>query len=242
MIILPAIDLCGGNCVRLLKGDFNTVQKVAESPLKAAASFEQAGARWLHMVDLDGAKTGGRPNRESIVSLSRKTKLRVELGGGIRTMQAVEDYLQNGVERVILGSAALKDPAFVEEAVAAYGERIAVGIDARDGLVASEGWLVGSQTDYIDFAKNMEQIGVTTIIFTDIARDGTLSGPPLERLAALQSACGCRIIASGGISNIGDIRALARMGLYGAICGKSIYSGSLDLAEAIREGGAQDAC
>lgn len=241
MIILPAIDLCGGECVRLVRGDFGTASRVAESPMKAAKRFEQAGARWLHMVDLDGAKTGGRPNRKLILETVRQTSLLVELGGGIRDMAAVDDYLENGVRRVILGSAALRDPGLVRQAVRKWGDRIAVGVDARNGKVAASGWLEGSDVGYLDFAAQMEHLGVRTLIFTDISRDGTLSGPPLEALRALQTACGCRIIASGGVANLEDICALRRLGLYGAICGKAVYSGSLDLGQAVAEGGNQDA-
>lgn len=244
MIVYPAIDLKDGTCVRLVKGDFRTAGKVADSAVKTAASFKKAGAVWMHMVDLDGAKSGVRQNRELILSVVKSCGLHVELGGGIRDMAAVEDYLQNGVSRVILGSAALKDPALVKEAVGKYGEKIAVGIDAADGMVSTEGWLEKSNVDYLNFAKTMEQIGVKVIIFTDISRDGTLSGPSFERLEALKNAVDCRIIASGGIRDIGHIRRLSAMGLYGAICGKSIYSGTLDLNEALtvaNGGGAEDA-
>lgn len=244
MIVYPAIDLKDGTCVRLVKGDFGTAGKVAESAVETAVSFKKAGAEWMHMVDLDGAKSGKRQNRELILSVVKSCGLKVELGGGIRDMAAIEDYLQNGVARVILGSAALKNPAFVKEAVGRYGEKIAVGIDAADGMVSTEGWLEKSNVNYLDFAKTMEQIGVKVIIFTDISRDGTLSGPPIDRLDALKSAVSCRVIASGGIRDIGHIRKLAEMGLYGAICGKSIYSGTLDLNEALtvaNRGGAEDA-
>ncbi|MDR3551753.1 MAG: 1-(5-phosphoribosyl)-5-[(5-phosphoribosylamino)methylideneamino]imidazole-4-carboxamide isomerase [Clostridia bacterium] len=242
MIILPAIDLHNGQCVLLQKGDFATAQQVAESPLTAVAAFEAAGAKWLHMVDLDGAKEGRRVNREVILEVARATTMKIELGGGIRDMEAASDYLANGVSRVILGSAALKNPAFVREAVERYGARIAVGIDARGGLVASEGWLEDSAVGYIEFAKQMEKTGVKVIIFTDISRDGMLAGPAFEQLEALSGACGCSIIASGGVSSIGDVIRLKAMGLYGAICGKAVYSGGLDLRQAVSEGGAQDAC
>lgn len=240
MLILPAIDLCGGQCVRLVRGDFGTASRVAESPLLAARRFEQAGARWLHMVDLDGARTGARPNRELILQTVLATSLHVELGGGIRTMQAVDDALTHGVARVILGSAALRDPALVQSAVRKWGERIAVGVDARNGKVAASGWLDDSEVSYLDFARRMERAGVRTLIFTDISRDGTLSGLPLDELRALRSACGCRLIASGGVAGLDDVRAVAALGLYGVICGKAVYSGRLDLKQAIAEGGRQD--
>lgn len=241
MIILPAIDLKGGACVRLRKGDFGTAGKVAEDAVETALSFGRAGARWMHMVDLDGARTGDRPNRELILRVVRESGLHVELGGGIRDMASVEDYLSHGVARVIIGSAALKDPAFLKEAVARYGGRIAVGIDARGGLISTEGWLRTSSVGYLDFARRMESVGVRQIIFTDIDCDGMLSGPNFDQLAALQQAISCRIVASGGIRDLAHIDRLRQMGLYGAICGKSIYSGTLDLARAVETGGDQNA-
>ena len=241
MIILPAIDIKNGTCVRLYQGDFGTAHKVAEDPAETAARFYEEGARWLHMVDLDGAKTGKRQNRDLILGVVRASELSVELGGGIRNMASVEDYLSNGVARVILGSAALRDPAFVREAVRRYGAKIAVGIDAKDGRVSTQGWLDTSDVDYIRFAKEMEAVGVQTIIFTDIACDGMLQGPNFDRLAQLRQAVGCRVVASGGIRDIGHIRRLKEMALYGASCGKSIYSGTLGLKEAVAAGGAQDA-
>lgn len=241
MILFPAIDIKNGTCVRLRKGDFGTAEKVAESPFETAARFREAGACYMHMVDLDGAKTGERPNRDLILQTVRESGLKTELGGGIRDMACVTDYLENGIDRVILGSAALKDPAFLKEAIHAYGDRIAVGIDAKNGFVATQGWLETSSVSYLDFAKTIEEIGVKYIIFTDIDCDGMLSGPNFEQLAALQNAVSCHITASGGIRDIMHIQRLKGMGLYGTICGKSIYSGTLDLAQAVEIGGAQDA-
>lgn len=234
--ILPAIDIKDGICVRLVKGDFATAEQVAEDPLLTARRFEAQGARWLHMVDLDGAKDAAPRNREIFIQAAQRTGLQVEVGGGIRSMETVDDYLSNGIARVILGSAALKNPAFIQQAVQKYGEQIAVGIDAKNGRVAAEGWLDDSNVDYIELAKAMEQIGVKYMIFTDISKDGTLSGPNLEQLRMLQDAVSCEIIASGGICDINDIRALKELGVYGAICGKSLYRGTLDLAQAIRAG------
>jgi len=236
MLIFPAIDIKGGQAVRLYKGDYSTASQVANSPLSAAQSFEAAGAQWLHMVDLDGAKAGGTINRDIIIEVANSCSMKVQVGGGIRDMSTVRDYLDNGVERVILGSAALKNPEFVREAVGLYGNRIVVGIDARDGKVATEGWLDTSAVDYIEFAKLMEGIGVKTIVFTDISKDGTLQGPNLEQLEAINNAVSCDIIASGGVSCADDIAHLRDLFLYGAICGKSLYSGSLDLGEAISIG------
>ena len=235
MIILPAIDLIDGTCVRLRRGDFGTAAKVAEDPLQTAARFAEAGASWMHMVDLDGARAGQPKNRDVILRVAAASGLSVEVGGGIRTMETIADYLDNGIARVILGSVALGDPALVHKAVKAYGEKIAVGIDARDGLVAAEGWLSGSRVSYLDLARAMEEAGVKTFIFTDIGRDGMLSGVNTEQLQALADAVEANVIASGGVAGMDDIRACKAMGLYGCIAGKAIYSGALDLAEAVNE-------
>ncbi len=237
MIIFPAIDIQDGKCVRLYKGDFSTVSQVAESPLSAARAFEAAGAEYLHAVDLDGAKEGKRCNEQIYCALARDTRLKVEVGGGIRDRAAIEFYLQNGVWRVILGSAAVSNPAFVKEAVGAYGaQRIVVGIDAKDEYAATAGWLEISQKHYLTLAKEMEDCGVKTIIYTDISKDGTLSGPNLEQLDRLNRAVSCDIVASGGIRSLADIQALTGLGLYGAICGKSLYAGTLSLEKAIDAG------
>ena len=235
MIILPAIDIRGGQCVRLYKGDFATAEKVAEDPIATAQSFAEAGAAWLHTVDLDGAVEGRPVNKAVFEQIVRRTPLKVEVGGGIRNMDTIAAYLDAGVSRVILGSAALNDPALVAEAIELYGsDAIAVGIDARDGMVQAQGWLAASTVHYIDLARAMTEIGVETIIFTEISRDGTLAGPNLEQLTALQAAVGGQIVASGGIRDLEDIKALRAAGLYGAICGKSLYKGTLDLVQAIQ--------
>ena len=234
MIILPAIDLKDKTCVRLYKGDFATAHKVAEDAVSTAQKFEQAGAMWLHMVDLDGAKNAKPYNDDVIFDVKNNTNLHIEVGGGIRDMKTVEYYLENGISRVILGSAALNAPEFVKEAVKKYGKKIAVGIDAYDGKVAADGWLKTSTVDYIDLAKQMEDIGVEYIIFTDISTDGTLNGPNLNMLDKLNHSVGVNIIASGGVSTIKDILGLYQLGVYGAIAGKSIYSGTLDLKTAIQ--------
>lgn len=238
MVILPAIDIKDGNCVRLLKGDFATVHKVAESYMDTARSFEEAGASWIHTVDLDGAKEGKPVNGDIFLDIAENTDLKVEVGGGIRSLDTVECYISRGISRVILGSVALKNPQIVTDAIKEYGEKIAVGIDAKNGIVAAEGWLESSQVNYIDLALEMIKAGVKNIIFTDISKDGTLSGVNAEQLSAIKNAAGdkCNIIASGGVHNIDDIKVCKKMGLYGAICGKSIYSGTLDLKEAIEIG------
>ena len=240
MLIFPAIDIKDGRCVRLVRGDYGTVSQVADSPLDAARRFVAAGAEWIHMVDLDGAKDKRPVNSGVVLDVARQTGARIEVGGGVRCMETVGDYLEHGVERVILGSAAINDRDFLAEAVEKYGERIAVGIDARNEYVATDGWLDTSSVHYLELAREMETLGVSTIIFTDISRDGTLTGPNHEQLNAINSAVSCNIIASGGISCLDDVARLCDDGLYGAICGTSLYSGSLDLREAIGRAGKRD--
>lgn len=239
MIILPAIDIKDGKCVRLRKGEFDTAEQVAASPYDTADSFRQAGAAWIHMVDLDGAKDAKPVNSEIFCKVAAQSGLKVELGGGIRRMDTIEYYLQQGIARIILGSVAVKNPALVKEAVQHFGGQIAVGIDAKQGMVATEGWLDTSNVNYIEMAKMMEAVGVQTIIYTDISKDGMLSGVNGEQLDAINQAVSCNIIASGGVKSIADIELCKQLGLYGVICGKSIYSGSLDLAEAVAKAGVQ---
>lgn len=236
MVILPAIDIKDGNVVRLYKGNYDTVEKVADNFLDTAVSFENAGAEWIHMVDLDGAKEGRPVNTKIYTEVAEKTNLKVELGGGIRNLETIEEYLKMGISRVILGSAALKNPQLVKDAVEKFGsEKIVVGIDAKNGMVATEGWLETSNVNYIDLANKMISYGVKYFIFTDISKDGTLSGVNADQLKALYDGTDgkCNIIASGGVHTIDDILICKKMGLYGTICGKSIYTGSLDLKEAI---------
>ncbi len=235
MIIFPAIDIKDKECVRLYKGDFATAGKVADSYMQTAMGFKNAGAEWIHMVDLNGALDGVRINSDIFVDVAKNSGLLVEVGGGIRTMQDIDFYIQRGIERVIIGSAALKNPNLVKEACREFGDRIAVGIDAKNEMVATEGWTEKSNTHYIDLAKRMEDFGVKYIIFTDIDTDGMLSGPNLEQLVKLKNAVSCNITASGGIKDLSNIKALKDISMYGAICGRSIYSGTLKLNEAIRE-------
>ncbi len=233
MLILPAIDIKDGECVRLRKGDYSTAHKVADSAVETAEEFASAGAKFIHMVDLDGAKDGKRVNSELILQVRKTVDTKIEVGGGIRTMEDVEFYLENGIDRVILGSAAIKDPDFVKKAVKAYSDRIAVSIDAKNGFVSAEGWIDNSEVNYIDLAKEMEDIGVKYLIFTDISKDGMLSGPNLTMLDELKTSVKCNIIASGGVASLKDIINLTDLDIYGAICGKAIYSGTLNLIQAI---------
>lgn len=237
MRVLPAIDLKDGQCVRLKKGDYGTAHKVAEDPVETARGFLSAGAALIHMVDLDGAKDGSHANYDVVRRVIAETGAAVELGGGVRTMADVEAVLALGVTRVIIGSAAVKHPAFVREAVEQYGDKIAVGIDALSGTVRTEGWLNDSGEDYLTFAKQMEAFGVRTIIFTDIDKDGMLEGPNFEQLGALRAAVSCGIVASGGVSTLEDIIRLRDAGIDEAIAGKAVYTGALDLRRAIEEAG-----
>ena len=239
MIILPAIDLKDGAVVRLYKGSFDTVHQVASDPVTVARAFQEAGAKWMHMVDLDGARDGVRRNADLVRAVS-DLGLQVELGGGIRSMADLEAVFALGVTRAVIGSAAVSNPDLVAQAIAAYGaDRIAVGIDARDGKVRTSGWEVDSGLDFLEFAQSMVNLGVKKIIFTDIETDGMLSGPSFGRLRELQQAVSCDLIASGGVSCNRDIVELEKMGLYGAIIGKAYYAGAIDLAQAVKDGGAQ---
>ena len=234
MLIFPAIDIKNGTCVRLYQGEMSTAEQVANSALEAAGAFKAAGASWVHMVDLDGAVEGVRKNTGIFLEVVQESGLKVEVGGGIRTMTDIAFYLENGISRVILGSIALRDALLVRQAVAEFGGQIAVGIDARDGMVAAEGWVETSAVSDVELAKRMEDAGVQCLICTDIARDGMLSGPNLGQLTRIQRAVKCDIVASGGVTNLSDIAALRDCGLYGAVCGRSIYKGTLSLREAIQ--------
>lgn len=233
MIVLPAIDLKDGVCVRLYQGEFSTAHQVAEDPVAVAKAFQAAGATHIHMVDLDGAKDGIRQNDVIVRAVIEATGLKVELGGGMRSMADLDAADQMGVWRMVIGSAAVANPAFVREAVGKYGDRIAVGIDAKDGLVRTAGWTENAGVDYLEFAKSMEKIGVKEIIFTDIANDGMQRGPSFESLLALKKAVSCGIVASGGVTTVEDIRRLKADGMGGAIIGKAYYAGTIDLAEAV---------
>lgn len=239
MILLPAIDIINGQPVRLYQGDYNQKEVVGDSVLDLANTFASLDADYIHLVDLDGAKAGKRVNDELICQVASQVDVPVEVGGGIRSMEDIDYYCSNGLSRVILGTKAISDPAFIKEAVSKYKEKIAVGMDCKDGYVCGSGWLEQSDRYYLDFAKDMEELGVQTLIFTDISTDGTLQGPNLEMLEQIQKNVNIQIVASGGIKDISHIQALKELDLYGAIMGKAIYSKTLDLPQAIalcREG------
>lgn len=237
MIIFPAIDIRGGKCVRLLKGDFRQETVFSDHPEEMARKWQAQGAEFLHLVDLDGALAGSSRNLAAVKSVLGAVDIPVELGGGIRTMENIGEVLSLGVRRVILGSAAVRNPELVREACREYGgERVVVGIDAKDGVVAVDGWGISGDIEAGELAVRMAEVGVRTIIYTDISRDGTLSGVNAEATAELAKTCGLGIIASGGVKSLEDIRKLKaceKEGIEGVIVGKSIYTGALDLAQAI---------
>ncbi len=233
MKIFPAIDLYDKKAVRLFKGDYAQMTVYSENPIEVARDFESKGAKFIHMVDLEGAKNGTTPNLDIVKDIAENTSLFVEIGGGIRSMETVKKYLDNGVGRVILGTSAVTDEAFLLEAVSAYGEKIAVGADVKDGYIAIKGWVEKSQYSLEEFLSKMEKIGVKTIICTDISKDGAMNGTNLELYKMLNEKYSLDIIASGGVSAIDDIYALKKMNMYGAIIGKAYYTGAIDLKEAI---------
>ena len=233
MLIFPAIDLYDGKAVRLYKGRYEDMTVYSEDPLSVARDFEKKGATYIHMVDLEGAKDGTTPNLSVVERVAKNTGLRVEIGGGIRSMETIEKYLSAGVYRVILGTAAITDKEFLKEAIAKYGERIAVGADIKDGFVAIKGWLETSSVFCEDFFAEMQELGVRTVICTDVSKDGAMKGTNLSLYRILSRRFSVDIVASGGVSSIDDVKALQEMGLYGAIIGKAYYTGAIDLKEAI---------
>lgn len=233
MILYPAIDLYEGKAVRLFKGDYNQMTVYNENPLAVARDFVRCGATHIHMVDLQGARDGTTPNLETVQKIKEQTGLFCEVGGGIRTMEIVDRYLRAGIDRVILGTAAVTDPDFLAAALAKYGEKIAVGIDIKDGCVAIKGWTETSDKDALSFCEQMQAAGVTTVICTDISKDGAMLGTNHALYKTLSEKFSLQIIASGGVSSLEDIRRLAAQDLHGAIIGKAYYSGSVDLAQAI---------
>jgi phosphoribosylformimino-5-aminoimidazole carboxamide ribotide isomerase len=233
MLIFPAIDLFEGKAVRLLKGEYDQMTVYNEDPLAVARDFAACGATCLHLVDLEGAKSGTTPNIDTIRRLAAETDLFTEVGGGIRNMDTVRAYLSAGVDRVILGTAALQDEAFLTEALAEYGDRIAVGVDIRNGKVAIRGWVETSETDAMEFMAKLEQLGVRTVICTYISRDGAMAGTNHDLYAELMERFQMNVIASGGVSAMEDVRRLAAKNLHGAIIGRAYYTGAISLREAI---------
>lgn len=233
MLIFPAIDLIEGKAVRLFKGDYERMTVYNENPLAQAKEFEEKGATVLHMVDLEGAKSGDTPNLETIKEVVENTDLFVELGGGIRNMETVEKYIAVGVDRLILGTAAVTDEAFLKEAAEKYKEKIAVGVDIKDGFVAIKGWTEKSSYTLDEFCEKLQKLGVRTVICTDISKDGAMKGANLALYKELQEKFRMDFIASGGVSSLEDVKALREMNMYGAIIGKAYYTGAIDLKEAI---------
>lgn len=233
MIIYPAIDLRDGKAVRLVEGDFAQETVFDANPIDAALRWQDAGAEWLHVVDLDGARSGSTANQAAVSAIRSAVRIPIELGGGIRSTDAAEHYFDLGIDRVILGTAAVSNVALVESLVATWGERVAAGLDARDGKLATDGWLEQSEETAIDHALKLRLVGVATFIITDIRRDGKLQGPNLAQLEQAQFALRSGVIASGGVSTIDDVLAVNALGVDGAIIGRALYDGRIDLAEAI---------
>ena len=233
MKLFPAIDLFDGKAVRLFKGDYNEMTVYSENPIEIALDFCEKGAKYIHIVDLEGAKDGTTPNLNIVKQIANETDLFTEIGGGIRSMETVRAYLENGVDRVILGTAAVKDEAFLKEALKEYGERIAVGVDIKDGFVSIKGWTENSEYDCFTFCQKMQDLGVKTLICTDISKDGAMQGTNRELYKELSEKFSIDITASGGVSSIDDVKALRKLDLYGAIIGKAYYIGAIDLEEAL---------
>ena len=234
MIIFPAIDLYEGKAVRLFKGDYHQMTVYSEQPVQVAKAFEAQGATHLHLVDLEGAKTGKTSNLSTIEAIVKETNLFTELGGGIRSLETVETYLSLGVNRVILGTAAVQNEDLVKAAVKEYGEKIAVGVDLKDGFVAIKGWTEQTQVSWLDFCKKMTEFGVKTIICTDISKDGAMAGTNHSLYEEISMAFpNLQLVASGGVSSLSDVERLANQQVYGAIIGKAYYTGAINLAEAI---------
>ncbi|GGE56324.1 1-(5-phosphoribosyl)-5-[(5-phosphoribosylamino)methylideneamino]imidazole-4-carboxamide isomerase [Priestia taiwanensis] len=234
MLVFPAIDLKNGRCVRLYQGDFQQETVVNTNPLEQALAFVREGAQVLHVVDLDGALDGELVNLPIIKEITKNVTIPIQVGGGVRSLGHIDQLIEAGVSRVIIGTAAVLKPELVKEAVEKYGEKIAVGIDVKGNYVATHGWIQTSDVHYVEFAKSMEAIGVRTIIFTDISRDGTLEGPNMEKLKKVKDATSVQLIASGGVSNLLDIEVVKELGVYGVITGKALYDGRLRLEDALK--------
>ena len=237
LTIYPAIDMRGGNCVRLLQGDYDKETIYGDSPFDMAQAFAADGAEWIHMVDLDGAKDGKRINDRFVIETAQQLKVKVQIGGGIRSEVDILHYLENGITRVIIGSIAVSNPEFAIEMIKKYGEKIVVGIDAKNGYVATHGWLTTSEVKAVDLSKRFADAGAGTFIFTDIATDGTLSGPNIAAVCEMAEVTGKTVIASGGVSSLADLSALNAEGVKGAIVGKALYENRFTLKEALAIGG-----
>ncbi len=233
MYIYPAIDLIDGKAVRLYKGDYAQMTVYSENPTEIALDFKNQGAEKIHIVDLEGAKSGDTPNLETILKIKAETGLFAEVGGGIRSMEVIEKYISSGIDRVILGTAAVTDEAFAKAAAEKYGEKIALGADIKDGFVAIKGWTEKSQYSVLDFCKKMQSFGISTLICTDISKDGAMKGTNHELYETLSKELSMNIIASGGVSSIEDIKRLRKLDIHGAIVGKAYYTGAINLKEAI---------
>ena len=235
MILLPAIDLYEKKVVRLTRGDYAQMTVYNDDPVAQAKLFQEAGAQWLHTVDLEGAKDGSTPNYSVIEAICKETSLKVEIGGGIRSLDTIQKYLDAGVERVILGTKAVTDPAFLEESLDKFGSHIAVGVDIKDGKIAIKGWLETAQDSVEDFFTKLCKLGVSTVICTDVSKDGMLAGTNVDLYRQLSQKFSLDLIASGGVSSQEDLTRLKALGLYGAILGKALYTGALDLKTALKE-------
>ena len=233
MILFPAIDLYDHKVVRLLKGDYEKMTVYSDDPLATAKNIESMGGKWLHLVDLEGAKDGTTPNFDVVSAIAKETGLKVEIGGGIRSFETIEKYLNAGVQRVILGTKAVKDPGFLKEAVSKWEDKIAVGVDAKNGKVAVNGWMDVMDIDMFDFLQDIKEMGVKTAIVTDISKDGAMKGTNLPLYERLSKLSGIDITASGGVSTLDDLKALKAMDIYGAILGKAMYNGAIELSEAL---------
>ena len=233
MLIYPAIDLYQGKAVRLYKGDYDQMTVYSDDPPSIAGDFAASGATHMHIVDLEGAKTGQTPNFETILEIKRRGKLFCEVGGGIRSLETLHRYLENGIDRVILGTAAVTEPSFLEEAAKIYGSKIAVGMDIKDGFVAIKGWTEKSALTALDFCRKLQDLGIQTIIVTDISKDGAMSGANHRLYRDLMERFSMQLIASGGVSSLEDVQRLSQAGMYGAIIGKAYYTGAIDLKQAI---------
>lgn len=233
MTIFPAIDIRGGRVVRLFQGDYGRETEFSLTPAEAAASFRAAGAEWIHAVDLDGAKCGDTVNFDVVKSLIDTSGLKIEIGGGVRDAATVEKYVKAGASRIILGTAALRNPEFAAEMISLYGERIAIGVDSREGKVATSGWLETSEVETVDFCRRLRAAGAKTVIYTDISRDGMMCGPDTETYRELVKIDGLDTVASGGIRGCDDLRELREIGVAGAIIGRALYNGTLELGDAL---------